>query len=326
MSEVKPRRRRTPPVIPTEDDTLQPDALPYYTADKATYGTSSSPERTASVTIGERPDAAQQALSARKEYASERVPYRVTEMPPRMERARSERRSQDINRGKSISPKVKRMERFPRWLTVLLVVTAFCILAMIAAQQLMQAYLKTQSDAREAAHQSVLDNHPLSHRDSIKLYAAENNLQPAFVAAIIMNESSFRTMAESNVGARGLMQLMPDTAQWIAGKLKLNGYTFDMMYDADSNIRFGCWYLGYLSRLFHGDPVSVAAAYHAGQGQVATWLSDPSLSPDGINLNLEAMEDGPTKTYARRVTESYGIYQVLYFEEPVSGVEYVPAV
>ena len=147
----------------------------------------------------------------------------------------------------------------------------------------------------------------------IERNAEKNNLSPAFVAAIILNESSFQSAAESSVGARGLMQLMPETAEWIAAKIRLQGYAFERMYDPESNILFGCWYLNYLSSLFHGDPVCVACAYHAGQGQVTGWLSDSRYSTDGVTLDLSRMPEGPTKTYAGRVIRAYGIYQTLYF-------------
>ena len=167
----------------------------------------------------------------------------------------------------------------------------------------------------------MVDAHPIYYKDLIEQYAAEYNLKPAFVTAIILNESSFRTDAESSVGARGLMQLMPQTAEWIAGKLDVPGYSFDRMYDAETNIRFGTWYLGYLSRLFQGNPVSVAAAYHAGQGQVSSWLSDPGISKDGITIDLDGLMDGPTKTYARRVTQAYGIYEALYYPPADSAAD-----
>lgn len=204
--------------------------------------------------------------------------------------------------------------KLPVWLTASIIGTLILILALVAAQNLMQAYLVQRQNAREAAYQKVVDAHPIYHMDLIELYAAENNLQPAFVAAIILNESSFRSNAESSIGARGLMQLMPDTAEWIAGKLDDAYYSFDHMWEAEQNIRYGCWYLNYLSKLFRGDPVSVAAAYHAGQSTVTSWLSDPTLSPDGLTLSLAAMKDGPTKTYAGRVTQAYAIYDALYYQ------------
>ena len=206
--------------------------------------------------------------------------------------------------------------RMPPWLTGCLTGMLLLVMALLAAQGLMQAYLKQRADQREAAYQRVVDSHPIYYKDLIEQYAAENNLKPAFVAAIILNESSFRTNAESSVGARGLMQLMPDTAEWIAGKLDMDYFHFDFMYDAEMNIRFGTWYLGYLSRLFRGDPVSVASAYHAGQGTVTRWLSDESKTRDGVSLNLDSLSDGPTKTYAGRVTQAYAIYEALYYPQP----------
>ena len=211
----------------------------------------------------------------------------------------------------------------PSWLIVLLSVTGFLVLAGFTAQSLMRAYLTRQAEKHLAEQNAIYANYPLVFRGIIEEMAAEYNLNPAFVSAIIRNESSFQPMAESAVGARGLMQLMPDTAQWIAGKLKTESYAFERMYDPESNIRFGCWYLRYLSNLFHGDPVCVSCAYHAGQGQVTAWLSDPNLSPDGVSLNLSRMADGPTKTYAGRVIRTYGIYQALYFEShlPDAGAD-----
>ena len=203
--------------------------------------------------------------------------------------------------------------RMPWWITACIIGLMFVSLALLAAQNMMQAYLTQRQQAREAAYQAVVDAHPMYYTDLIARYSEEYNLRPAFVTAIILNESSFRTDAESNVGARGLMQLMPDTAEWIAGKLDVSGYSFERMYDAESNIRFGTWYLNYLSKLFRGDPVAVACAYHAGQSTVASWLSDRSISPDGMTLPLENLPNGPTKTYAGRVTRDYGIYDALYF-------------
>ena len=214
----------------------------------------------------------------------------------------------------------KAAPRFPRWLSWALVISFFFCLSCVTAQALMSAYLTRQEQQRQEAHAALVAAHPLSYRASIEKYAAEYNLQPSFVAAIILNESSYRTGAESGVGARGLMQLMPATAEWIAGKLGVKNYSFDMLWDGDTNIRFGCWYLHYLSELFRGDPVCVISAYHAGQGQVSSWLSDPSISPDGVTMQVANMVEGPTKVYAGRVTKAYGIYDALYYHtfNPVS--------
>lgn len=226
------------------------------------------------------------------------------------------------------SPEAVRREqresyRLPVALTASIIVMALVCIGLFTGQKLMEAYLTRCQQERAAAYQRVVDAHPMQYRDIIDRYAAQYNLHPAFVCAIILNESSFNTSAESRVGARGLMQLMPDTADWIAHKLDLDGiYAVDQLWEAETNIRFGCWYLNYLSRLFGGDAVTVASAYHAGQGEISSWLSNASYAPDGRALSLDAMPDGPTKTYAGRVTRDYAIYDALYdqvFNKPLSG-------
>ena len=203
--------------------------------------------------------------------------------------------------------------RLPSWLMILLMTAGFLLLCAVTAQSLMRAYLVRRAEEHRAEERAILASFPLEYRELLEAQAEAFNLNPAFVAAIVLNESSFQPGAVSGVGARGLMQLMPDTAEWIAHKLKIESYHFDRMWDPESNVRFGCWYLNYLSSLFQGDPVCVACAYHAGQGTVTSWLSDPLISEDGVTLSLVRLPDGPTKTYAGRVTKAYGIYQDLYY-------------
>ena len=212
--------------------------------------------------------------------------------------------------------------RLPVWLTWTIVGLCIVLLGLLASHYLMQAYLTTRAAEWETARQNTLsyyhvvegeNGNSITYQSLIERYAAEYNLRPAFVAAIIRNESSFRTDAESSVGARGLMQLMPDTAEWIAGKIGDSNYSFDHLYDAETNIRYGCWYLNYLSKLFRGDAVLVSSAYHAGQTTVTRWLSDKSISSDGVTIPVDKLPDGPTKQYAGRVTTSYGIYEALLY-------------
>ena len=108
---------------------------------------------------------------------------------------------------------------------------------------------------------------------------------------------------------------MPDTADWIAKKIKMDDYQPVMLDEPETNIRLGCWYLSYLSSLFNGDPLCVVCAYHAGQGEIKGWLSNPIYSTDGLTLNPDKLPDGPTKQYAGRVTRDYGIYQAKYFQQ-----------
>lgn len=200
---------------------------------------------------------------------------------------------------------------------ILLIALTALLLCLVLAQALMEGYLTTQQELKEAAHKKLLSEHPLYYRDQIEQAGKENNIKPAFLAAIILCESSYRKDAVSSVGALGLMQVMPDTGAWIAHKLQEDGsYTNEQLYDPDTNIRYGSWYIGYLSSLFRGDPILVASAYHAGQNEVTGWLSDPDISPDGLTFKINDMVDGPTKQYAQKVVSAYAIYQRLYFDEP----------
>lgn len=195
------------------------------------------------------------------------------------------------------------------------------VLALLAtALWLMQMNFATQTEqiliAREKNSKALLENHPYRYEELIESEAAKNNLHPAFVAALVLNESSFNPQAESNVGARGLMQVMDGTAQYIYQKMNpsMDGYEFDQLYTPEVNVEFGCWYLGYLSEIFRGDPVLVAAGYHAGPTQVKNWLNDSTYSSDNLTLELEKLKDGPTKSYAGRVLKDYSIYKRLYYE------------
>ena len=229
----------------------------------------------------------------------------VTPIPDTMTRPAAATRS---------SQRRKASWMMPPWLKTSLISLTAVLMVLITAQALMSGWLYRQEEKHRTEQAAIDAKYPLQYAELISRYAGEYNLRPAFVAAVIRNESSFRPDAESSVGARGLMQLMPATAEWIAEKLSISAFSFDRMYDPESNIRFGCWYLRYLSNLFGGNPVCVISAYHAGQGQVAAWLSSPSVSIDGRTIDLNRLPDGPTKIYAGRVTRDYGIYQEKYYQ------------
>ncbi len=150
--------------------------------------------------------------------------------------------------------------------------------------------------------------YPLEYVPLIEKYAQENGIDKAFVAAVIRNESSFRPEAESSTGARGLMQLTSDMTEWIAGKIGDNNYSFDQMFDPETNIKYGCWYLGQLYKYFNGDYSCVACANHAGANQVSTWLSNTEYSSDGKTIVIDNLPDGPTKNYAQRIIRDFDVY------------------
>ena len=107
---------------------------------------------------------------------------------------------------------------------------------------------------------------------------------------------------------------MEDTAADIAKALNVENYSFDLLYDAETNVTFGCYYLGRLSQRFRGDPLLVAMAYHAGGNQVQNWLNTSLYSTDGQTILLDNLPDGPTKQYAVRVKRDFAIYRRLYYD------------
>jgi len=149
----------------------------------------------------------------------------------------------------------------------------------------------------------------LRYRELIELYAAHFELDPYLVAAVVHVESSNQPDAVSKSGAIGLMQVMPQTGEWIAAKLKVNDFDADMLLDPNVNIRFGCWYLRFLNDRFDRDRMLVTAAYNAGHGTVDRWLEDSTVSRDGQLVNIPYPE---TERYVEKVYRAYEIYQRLY--------------
>ncbi|MFH1879707.1 MAG: transglycosylase SLT domain-containing protein [Bacillota bacterium] len=209
------------------------------------------------------------------------------------------------------APAVKR-----RTLIVLTIIAAVILAGMGLTQLIFSAQTQAVLAARAAAGEIIADKHPFGYRELIEREAYKNNLHPAFVAAIVLNESSFNPDAESYRGARGLMQMMPDTAQWLFDQVGgAAEYSFDLMYGAEMNVTYGCWYLHYLSEKFGGDPVLVAAAFHSGQTNVLNWLSNTAYSSDQKTIPLDKLPDGNTKAYVEKVLDAFAAYKRLYYDE-----------
>lgn len=110
--------------------------------------------------------------------------------------------------------------------------------------------------------------YPLDYKESIKIYSEQRNLRPNFVAAVIYCESRFHKDSVSGAGAVGLMQLMPGTAASIAAEM---GEPMGNLYDPDTNIKYGTWYLRGLMDKYNNDTDLVLAAYNAGSGRADSY-------------------------------------------------------
>ncbi len=155
--------------------------------------------------------------------------------------------------------------------------------------------------------------YPFPYREIIVREAAVYHIDPLLVAAVIKTESNYRPNAQSVKGARGLMQIMPDTGQWIAGQMGMKSFQLEALEQPAVNIKFGCWYLANLFNEFNGDKVLVLAAYNGGRGNVKQWIADKSWT--GNQASLEQIPFGETRNYVDKVLKNYRIYQKLYQKE-----------
>ena len=149
---------------------------------------------------------------------------------------------------------------------------------------------------------------PYDYDEIIETYSKEYKVEKTLVAAVIYQESRYRPAAVSSVGATGLMQIMPDTAQWLSSKMNVTYKKSDLM-NPDYNIRMGTYYLNYLLKKYNGDEKLALAAYNAGPGNVDGWLRDERYSDGG---NLTEIPFKETRDYVPNVIKMKDVYQSLY--------------
>lgn len=150
---------------------------------------------------------------------------------------------------------------------------------------------------------------PIKYIDYVEEYSNEYNIDNILVLAMIKTESNFDEFATSRKDAKGLMQIMDDTALWANESIKIDDFSTDMLYDPKINIQIGTWYLKWLLDKF-GDEDLAILAYNAGHGNVSKWLSDKNLSSDGVSLDSIPFEE--TNNYLLKVKFNYSVYNFLY--------------
>jgi soluble lytic murein transglycosylase len=140
---------------------------------------------------------------------------------------------------------------------------------------------------------------------------ADAGADPAFVLSIARQESNFDPWARSNVGARGLMQLMPGTAAVVARRMGMS-FSAERLYNADYNMRLGSSYLGRMVDDFGGSYVMAAASYNAGPNHMPDWTAacgDPRTgSGDPVDF-IECIPFSETRNYAMRIMETMEVYR-----------------
>ena len=152
-------------------------------------------------------------------------------------------------------------------------------------------------------------SHPRSFSEYVEKYSKEYGVPEYIIYAVMKTESEFEIGAHSSDGAVGLMQIMPSTFEWMA---ELLDETKDpaVLYDPETNIKYGTYYLSYLYGKYSRWQ-SVFAAYNAGPTAVDGWLTDGRYSKDGVTLDKIPYDE--TRGYVSTVEKAAELYQRLYY-------------
>jgi soluble lytic murein transglycosylase len=150
--------------------------------------------------------------------------------------------------------------------------------------------------------------YPIHYREDIMVSARNYGVDPYLVAAIIRVETNYKVGKVSKKGALGIMQLMPDTADWVIEQAGFKNVTLqDIEHRADIGIEAGTWYLRSLARQFDGNMYAVIASYNAGPGHVRKWLNEQIW--DGTYESAGQIPFGETRHYMARVMYYYQKYK-----------------
>ena len=155
---------------------------------------------------------------------------------------------------------------------------------------------------------SLALSHPMPHQSAVVRYSQDAGIDPAWAYGIMRQESRFVTSARSNVGASGLMQVMPDTAKYIARNLG-ETYSASRANSGDTNIRYGTWYMGDILGKLNYQPVLATAGYNAGPNNAKRW--QPVYGSLAADQYVESIAFPETRNYVKHVMENATIYSSL---------------
>jgi soluble lytic murein transglycosylase len=154
---------------------------------------------------------------------------------------------------------------------------------------------------------------PLRHEDVIRQQAADKGVDASLIAAVIYTESHFRDQT-SHAGATGLMQLMPDTADYIARLSGGTAFTQGDLATPQINIAYGSYYLHYLLKKYRGSEVLALAAYNGGEGKVDEWLAGAAAKGETFDV-ARHIPFAETREYVTKVLQAQKDYRAQYPDE-----------
>ena len=156
--------------------------------------------------------------------------------------------------------------------------------------------------------------YPFPYRSTLESYSSRWKVDKFLAVAVMKVESNFSEEAHSQSGAVGLMQIMPETAAWIAYQLGESpekvADDINNLRDPETNIRYGTWYLAELKAEFKGNDVLALAAYNAGRGNVREWMEQNHWNENFSHINKIPYAE--TRDYVKRVLHCREKYSELY--------------
>ena len=178
----------------------------------------------------------------------------------------------------------------------------FCIISLLASVLIFTAF------SFPTTQKNIF--YPFRYREQVEAYSEKYQVDKFLAVSVMKVESNFAGGAVSKSGAVGLMQIMPETAYWIAYKLDENPPSINELHECDRNIKYGIWYLAELEDEFQGNDVLALAAYNAGRGNVWDWMEE-----GGWQENFSDIDSIPyleTRNYVKKVLNCREKYQELY--------------
>ena len=149
--------------------------------------------------------------------------------------------------------------------------------------------------------------YPNYYSDVVKGCAEKYHIDPLIVLATIREESRFNPWNESVAGARGLMQIIYSTGEWIAEKINLENFSDEMLFSPNVNIDMGCWYINYLKERFEDNLILVISGYNAGPGTTSKWLERYDISD--LDNFIENIPYDETREHVKKVIKTYQMYK-----------------
>lgn len=153
--------------------------------------------------------------------------------------------------------------------------------------------------------------YPKKYTEYVEYYAEEYGIDETLIYAVIRTESGFDPEAVSDADAIGLMQMTEETFDWLTMKTG-EDYEFNDLFTPEVSIKYGTYFLSVLQNEY-AITETVIAAYHAGMGNVSSWLDNPEYSDDGQNLKNIPISD--TAHYVDKVMSAMDFYYKIYTEE-----------